>query len=231
MVQESGQQVTIGFITQRKKMTESLIYREIEQGSESWLQLRLGKCTASRVADVLAKTKTGVSASRGNYMIELALQRVTGVIEPSYTSEIMQRGIDEEPRARAAYEVQSNNFVDQVAFIDHPTIKGFGCSPDGLIDTDGIVEIKNPNSSTHWATIKANEIPNKYYIQMMAQLSCTGREWNDYVSFDSRFPDRSQLFVKRLHRDDKYIAEMESEIIKFLDEVNEEVELIMKGKS
>jgi putative phage-type endonuclease len=212
-------------------MTESLIYREVEQGTDAWLELRKGKVTASRVADVLAKTKTGVSASRGNYLIELALQRVTGVIEPSFTNDAMQRGIDEEPRARAAYEVQSNNFVDQVAFIDHPTIKGFGCSPDGLIDTDGIVEIKNPNSSTHWATIKANEIPNKYYIQMMAQLSCTGREWNDYVSFDSRFPDRSQLFVKRLHRDDKYIAEMESEIVKFLDEVNSEVELIMKGKS
>jgi predicted phage-related endonuclease len=143
----------------------------------------------------------------------------------------MQWGKDNEQTARTAFEVAHNVFVDQVAFVDHPTIKNFGCSPDGLIDTDGIVEIKNPNSSTHWATIKANEIPNKYYIQMMAQLSCTGRKWNDYVSFDSRFPDRSQLFVKRLHRDDKYIAEMESEIIKFLDEVNSEVELIMKGKS
>jgi putative phage-type endonuclease len=212
-------------------MTESLVYREIEQGSDSWLELRKGKVTASRVADVLAKTKTGVSASRGNYLIELALQRVTGVIEPSFMNDAMQWGKDNEQTARTAFEVAHNVFVDQVAFVDHPTIKGFGCSPDGLIDTDGIVEIKNPNSSTHWATIKANEIPNKYYIQMMAQLSCTGRKWNDYVSFDSRFPDRSQLFVKRLHRDDKYIAEMESEIIKFLDEVNSEVELIMKGKS
>ena len=211
-------------------MTESMIYREVEQGSDSWLELRKGKVTASRVADVLAKTKTGVSASRANYMIELALQRVTGVIEPSFMNDAMQHGKDNEQTARTAFEVAHNVFVDQVAFVDHPTIKDFGCSPDGLINADGIVEIKNPNSSTHWATIKANEIPNKYYIQMMAQLSCTGREWNDYVSFDSRFPDRSQLFVKRLHRDDKYIAEMESEIVKFLDEVNEEVELIMKGK-
>ena len=206
-------------------------FQDIKQNTDAWLEIRRGKVTASRVADVMAKTKTGVSASRANYLIELALQRVTGVIEPSFMNDAMQHGKDNEQTARTAFEVAHNVFVDQVAFVDHPTIKDFGCSPDGLIDTDGIVEIKNPNSSTHWATIKANEIPNKYYIQMMAQLSCTGREWNDYVSFDSRFPDRSQLFVKRLHRDDKYIAEMESEIIKFLDEVNSEVELIMKGKS
>jgi putative phage-type endonuclease len=201
----------------------------IEQGTEAWHQLRLGKVTASRVADIMAKTKTGVSASRGNYLIELALQRVTGTIEPTYINEAMQRGTEEEPRARIAYEVHTNTFVDQVAFIDHPTIEWFGASPDGLIDTNGMVEIKNPNSSTHWATIKADEIPSKYYIQMMAQLSCTGREWNDYVSFDSRFPERSQLYIKRLYRDNKYIAEMESEIKRFLEEVSIEVELI-KGK-
>jgi len=202
---------------------------DIIQGTDAWHQLRLGKVTASRVADILAKTKTGTSASRGNYLIELALQRVTGNIEPTYINEAMQRGTQEEPLARIAYEVHTNTFVDQVAFIDHPTIEWFGASPDGLIDTNGMVEIKNPNSSTHWATIKADEIPNKYYIQMMAQLSCTGREWNDYVSFDSRFPERSQLYIKRLYRDDKYIAEMESEIKRFLEEVSIEVELI-KGK-
>jgi len=199
---------------------------DIIQGTDAWHQLRLGKVTASRVADIMAKTKTGVSASRGNYLIELALQRVTGNIEPTYINEAMQRGTEEEPRARIAYEVHTNTFVDQVAFIDHPTIEWFGASPDGLIDTNGMVEIKNPNSSTHWATIKADEIPSKYYIQMMAQLSCTGREWNDYVSFDSRFPEHSQLYIKRLYRDDKYIAEMESEIKRFLEEVEIEVNLI-----
>ena len=200
----------------------------IEQGSDAWHQLRLGKVTASRVADILAKTKTGASASRQNYLIELALQRVTGNIEPTYSNEAMLRGTQEEPLARIAYEVKTNTFVDQVAFVDHPTIKWFGCSPDGTIDTNGLVEIKNPNSSTHWATIKADEIPSKYYIQMMAQLSCTGREWNDYVSFDSRMPERSQLYIKRLYRDDKYIAMMEKEIEQFLIEVEQEVNL-MRG--
>ena len=201
----------------------------IEQGTDAWLQLRLGKVTASRVADIMAKTKTGVSASRGNYLIELALQRVTGNIELMYTNDAMQHGIDEEPYARVAYEIHTNTFVDQVPFVEHPTIKWFGASPDGLIDLNGMVEIKNPNSSTHWATIKADEIPNKYYIQMMAQLSCTGREWNDYVSHDRRMPERSRLYIKRLYRDDKYIAEMENEVKRFLEEVENEVEL-MKGK-
>jgi putative phage-type endonuclease len=172
----------------------------------------------------MAKTKTGPSASRNNYLIELALQRVTGAVEQGYTNDAMQHGIDEEPYARVAYEVHTNTFVDQVPFVEHPTIEWFGCSPDGLIDKNGMVEIKNPQSSTHWATIKSDEIPTKYYIQMMAQLSCTGREWNDFVSHDRRMPKRSQLYVKRLYRDDKYIAEMENEVKRFLEEVENEVE-------
>ena len=92
---------------------------EIVQGTAEWHQLRLGKVTASRVADILAKTKTGASASRGNYLIELALQRVTKTIEPSYTNSAMEWGTATEPQARFAYEVASHNFVDQIAFVDH----------------------------------------------------------------------------------------------------------------
>ena len=122
----------------------------IEQGTPEWHQLRLGKVTASRVADILATTRTGPSASRQNYLIELALQRSTGNIEPSYTNAAMEWGTQTEPQARVAYEVETGNFVDQVAFIDHTTIANFGCSPDGLIGDDGLIEIKCPNSS-FWA--------------------------------------------------------------------------------
>jgi putative phage-type endonuclease len=201
---------------------------EIEQRSEAWFQARLGKVTASAVADVLAKTKTGVSASRGNYLIKLAIQRVTGQIEESYTNDAMQWGIDNEDQARVAYEVASGNFVDQVGFVDHEIIDWFGCSPDGLVDTDGLVEIKCPNSATHWEYFKSKEVPKKYFIQMQAQMSCTGRKWCDFVSFDPRMPERSQLLIIRVPRDNTFIDLMETEVMEFLIEVFDEVQL-MKG--
>lgn len=200
----------------------------IEQGSDAWHQLRLGKVTASRVADILAKTKTGPSASRQNYLIELALQRVTKTIEESYTNGAMEWGTQTEPQARVAYEVKTGNFVDQVPFVDHPTIAGFGCSPDGLVGSDGLIEIKCPNSATHWSYIKANEPPQKYFIQMQAQMAVTGAKWCDFVSFDPRMPERSQLLIVNVPRDNEFIANMETEIKQFLSEVEVEVNLMEK---
>lgn len=200
----------------------------IEQGTDEWHQLRLGKVTASRVADIMAKTKTGASASRSNYLVELALQRITGAIEQGYTNDAMQHGIDEEPYARVAYEIHTNTFVDQVPFVEHPTIKWFGCSPDGLVANDGLIEIKCPNSTTHWATIKDGKPPSRYVIQMQTQMACTSRKWCDFVSFDPRMPERSQLFICRVERDQHMIDEIEVEVMKFLNEVEIEVNL-MKG--
>ena len=190
--------------------------------------MRLGKVTASRVADILAKTKTGPSASRQNYLIELAIQRTTGIIQESYSNSAMEWGTQTEPQARVAYEVATNNFVDKVAFIDHPSIKWFGCSPDGLVSDRGLLEIKCPNSATHWEYFKSKKPPQKYFIQMQAQIAVTNKDWCDFVSFDPRMPDRSQLLIVRVDRDETFIAEMEAEIKKFLDEVEVEVNL-MKG--
>ena len=200
----------------------------VQQGTPEWHQLRLGKVTASRVADILAKTKTGPSASRGNYLIELALQRVTKTIEESYTNAAMEWGTQTEPQARVAYEVKTGNFVDQVPFVDHPTIAGFGCSPDGLVGDSGLIEIKCPNSATHWSYIKANEPPNKYFIQMQAQMAVTGAKWCDFVSFDPRMPERSQLLIVSVPRDSEFILFMETEIKQFLSEVDKEVQLMEK---
>jgi len=199
----------------------------VEQRSSEWHQMRLGKVTASRVADILAKTKTGPSASRQNYLIELALQRTTGVVQESYSNSAMEWGTQTEPQARVAYEVATHNFVDQVAFVDHPTIPNFGCSPDGLVG-EGLIEIKCPNSATHWEYFKAKEPPKKYFIQMQAQMACTGAKWCDFVSFDPRMPERSQLLIVNVPRDETFIAEMEAEIKQFLNEVEIEVNL-MKG--
>ena len=200
----------------------------VEQGTDAWHQIRLGKVTASRVAEILAKTKTGPSASRQNYLIELAIQRTTGIIQESYSNAAMEWGTQTEPQARVAYEVKSGNFVDQVAFIDHPNIEWFGCSPDGLVSDKGLIEIKCPNSPTHWEYFKSKEPPKKYFIQMQAQMAVTGKDWCDFVSFDPRMPERSQLLIVRVDRDSKFINEMIVEIQQFLSEVEVEVNL-MKG--
>ena len=204
------------------------MYENIIQGSESWLQLRLGKCTASRVADVTAKTKTGVSASRGNYLIELALQRVTGVIEPFYKNDAMQWGTDNEQTARTAFEVAHNVFVDQVAFVDHPTIKDFGCSPDGVIG-NSLLELKCPyQSAVHWSYFK-DGCPSKYYTQIQAQMSCTGAKSVWFVSFDPRMPTRSQLYIEEVMREEEFIKKLEDEVKQFLNEVEVESNL-MRGE-
>ena len=193
----------------------------IEQGTVEWHMQRLGKVTASRIADVLSKGKSGESASRKNYRTELLVQRLTGQPGESFTNAAMEHGTRTEPLARIAYEVAKGNFVEQVAFLDHPTIANFGCSPDGLVDKDGLIEIKCPNSSNHIDYLLDNKPPAKYIPQMQCQMAVTGRQWCDFVSFDPRLPDDLQLFVVRLERDQEYIEAMEAEVKKFLSEVDE----------
>jgi putative phage-type endonuclease len=200
----------------------------MEQKSEEWFKARLGKVTASRVADVLAKTKTGYSASRENYMAQLVVERMTNTQAESFTNAAMQWGTDQEPFARAAYEVQQNVLVDEVGFIPHPTIEMAGASPDGFVNSDGIIEIKAPQTNTHIETLLNQAVPAKYIAQIQFQLACTGRQWCDFVSFDPRMPAKAQLFVKRVQRDDGFIKEMESEITKFLAEVTAKVEQLNK---
>ena len=194
------------------------------QGSEEWFAQRLGRATASRIADVIAKTKTGYSTSRENYMVELALERITGQRQESYTNGAMQWGTDTEPLARSAYEARTGFIVDEVGMIDHPTIPMSGASPDGLVDLDGQVEIKCPISATHAKALMNQKPDGKYITQMQWQMACTGRKWCDFISFDPRFPEHLQLMVVRVERDNKFIAELETEVKAFLKEVAEMVE-------
>jgi len=199
-----------------------------EQGSPEWFAARAGKVTASRVADVLSKVKDGESAGRRNLKADLVVERLTGQKTAGFTNTAMQWGIDTEPQARAAYEAATGNFVNEVAFVDHPTIVNFGCSPDGYVNDDGIVEIKCPSSHVHLEYIEADTPPKKYFIQMQAQMAVTGRQWCDFVSFDPRLPDGLQLLIVRVNRDDKFIELMEDEIQQFLAEVDEKVALLTK---
>jgi putative phage-type endonuclease len=193
----------------------------IEQGTVEWHLQRLGKVTASRVSDVLSKGKSGESAGRKNYRTELLVQRLTGQPGESFTNAAMEWGTATEPQARIAYEATMGVFVNQVAFIDHPSIAQFGCSPDGLVAEDGLIEIKCGNTATHIDWMLDGKPPTKHIPQMQCQMAVTGRQWCDFVSFDTRLPDDLQLFVVRLERDQEYIEAMEEEVKKFLSEVDE----------
>lgn len=195
----------------------------MEQGSTEWLQARCGLVTASRVADVVAKTKSGYSASRATYMGELIAERLTGVPTQGYTNAAMQWGTEKEPLAREAYAAQTFDDVIQVGFVLHPRISMTGCSPDGLVGDEGLIEVKCPQSSTHIDTLLSGKVPAKYETQMLWQMACTERAWCDYVSWDPRLPPEMQLFVKRLERDDARIAELEQEVTAFLAELDEKV--------
>jgi len=188
----------------------------IEQGSAAWKALRLGKVTASRVADVVARTKSGYSASRANYMAELIAERLTGVPAESYCNGAMQWGLDKEPEARVAYEFYTDATIERIAFVEHPAIAMSGASPDGLVGEDGMVEIKCPNTATHIDTLLGQSAPDKYFVQMQWQMACTGRRWCDFVSYDPRLPEATQLYVVRIQRDDARIAELEKEVTSFL---------------
>jgi len=201
------------------------------QRTAEWMQQRCGKVTASRVADVLSKIKSGESASRKNYKMELVVQRLTGQPQESFTNAAMEWGTATEPQARMAYEAHTGLFVDEVGFIDHPTIEGFGCSPDGVVGETlhskhnsitpmtGLIEIKCPNTATHIETVLENKAPSKYIPQMQCQMAVTGAKWCDFVSFDPRVPEDLQLLVVRVERDQEYIDSMEVEVKQFLSEV------------
>lgn len=200
------------------------------QRSPEWYQVRIGCVTGSRIADVMAKVKNGEAAGRANYRAEIIAERLTGEsAEDGYESAAMRRGTEQEPFARGAYEARTGNIVDQVGFAFHPSIPFAGCSPDGLVGLDGGVEIKAPNTATHIEYVLDQEVPRKYVNQMQWAMACTGRAWLDFASFDDRLPSDIELFVKRLERDDARIAEIEAEVRRFLAEVEEYIDKLMKA--
>jgi putative phage-type endonuclease len=194
----------------------------MDQRSAEWFAARLGKATASKIADVTAKDRTGkgYAASRANYAAQLIAERLTGTPAETYQSAAMLHGTDTEAEARHAYCFFRDAEVVEVGFVDHPTVAMSGASPDGLVGTDGLLELKCPNTATHISTLTGKSVPGKYVKQIMWQLACTGRQWCDFASYDPRLPESMRLIVIRLHRDDAMIAELEAEVAKFLAEVD-----------
>lgn len=193
---------------------------EIEQGTDAWRQIRVGKVTASRIGDLMAKTKTGPSASRAAYMGELVAERLTGQPTEKFQSAAMRQGTELEPQARAAYAFLSGVSVEETGFVPHPRIDMAGCSPDGLVGDLGLVEIKSPQTHTHIETLLGAEIAKGYRDQMQFQMACTGRLWADFVSFCPAMPAGMDVHIRRVERDNAYIAEMEAEIVRFLAELD-----------
>lgn len=194
-----------------------------EQGTIEWLRARAGKVTASRVADVVAKTKTGWGASRANYAAQLIAERLTGEPAETYSNAAMAWGTATEPQARASYAFHYDAEVVEIGFCEHPRIAMSGASPDGLIGLDGLVEIKCPNTATHIETLLNGKVPGKYNTQMQWQMACLERDWCDFVSFDPRLPDDLRMFVQRVPRDGAMISELESAVAVFLEEIDQKV--------
>ena len=189
----------------------------IEQGTKEWLALRSGNANGSRISDVIAKTKSGYSASRENYLTELVLERL-GIEKEIFINLDMQHGTETEPFARAAYEIKNNVFVEEVGYTLHPKIKNSGASPDGKVN-NGLLEIKCPSSKTHFQYLLDEKLPTKYKPQVFWQMACTGAKWVDFVSFDPRVPNGLDYFEIRVMRDEVYINELENEVTQFLIEV------------
>jgi putative phage-type endonuclease len=195
-----------------------------KQGSAEWLQNRLARVTASRVKDVMDFLKKGGSSDkRRKYMAEIIAETLTGIATEHYVSPYMQWGIETEREARAAYEIESGNIVDQTGLFVHDSIPRFAASPDGLIGDDGLFEAKCPQTTTHLGWLKAGGVPEEHLPQVWAQLACTGRQWCDWVSFDPRLPEPLQLIIQRVHRDELKIDEVEASVLAFLEEVVAEI--------
>lgn len=195
-----------------------------QYGTDEWRRARLGWLTASRIADATAKLKSGgYGASRANLMAALICELLTDIPMESFTTKEMQWGIDHEPEAIAAYSWHFDVEVQPTGFVRHPRIDYCGATPDGAVGDDGLIEIKCPNTSTHVDTLLRGAPDPRYIKQMQFQLSCTGRKWVDFVTYDPRMPLELQFRAYRVPRDDKMIAELESEAEKFLAEMDEKI--------
>lgn len=201
-----------------------------EQRSEEWFKARLGRATASKFSDIMARTRSGYGAQRKNYMAELVVETLTGEQVEFYTNAAMLWGTENEPVARLAYSLATGNDVEETGFWVDDEI-GAGASPDGFIGEDGLLEIKCPNTATHLDTLRRREVPYQYVAQVQGQMWITGRKWCDFVSYDPRLVGDAQMIIIHVERNEAYIKELAEEIEKFMVEVVEQVEFVKDYKA
>lgn len=202
------------------------VYIDVAQGSDEWHKNRCGSLGASQVHDVLARTKSGYTAARANTKARMVAERLTGLTQETFKSSAMQWGNDTEPQARSAYEFITGGKVEVVGMFKLANLVGSHASPDGLVGTDGLIEIKCPNTATHIETLKTDKIDPKYITQMQWQMALTDREWCDFVSYDPRMPEDLSLFVKRVPRDPQMIGDLMKQVTEFLGEVEDDIKAL-----
>lgn len=198
-----------------------IIHENIDQGSQEWLDLRMGKITASRLKDVLSKGRgSAPSKTRLSYMYQLAAEILTGEREEGFTNKYMEWGNEWEDSARAAYELKNNIEVKEVAFIEHDAGK-IGVSPDGLVGENGLLEIKCPKTTTQISWYLSGKVPPEHYDQIQGQIWISERDWCDFVSYDPRINGESGYFEVRVLRDDSHISKICKECREFLIELDQ----------
>ena len=200
-----------------------------EQGSAAWLFARVGHVSASRFKDAIGKGAKGqYLAARETYLWELVIERVTGMPSDHWTSAATEWGQKNETPSKMAYEAATGAMLEPVGFVKHPTIKWVGASPDALIGDDGGFESKSPfNSRYHLETLLAKQMPEEHIAQVQGGMWVCSRKYWDFQSFDPRLPEPLNRFCVRVPRDDAYIAELETEIIKFAAEVEARVKELL----
>lgn len=197
-----------------------IIRRDIKQGTDEWKRARLGLATASIFDAVMSTLKSGEEpAVRRQKRVQKALELITGKpVGETYTNQAMREGIEREPFARAAYEALTGELVEEVGIVLHDYIPA-GASPDGLVGRDGLLEIKSPTHATHLEYLLRKNEPPEYRAQIQGQLWICERKWCDFVSYHPDFPQNAELVVRRVFRDEAYIATLALSVEKFCDEV------------
>jgi putative phage-type endonuclease len=190
-----------------------------QENREEWLKQRLGLVTGSAISNVLMDSS---KAGHRNYMAQLVCERLTGEPTETYISPAMQHGIDTEDEARAAYMARNAVIVEEVGFIRHPKLEA-GCSPDGLVGQDGLIEIKCVQPATALDLLESKKVPADHYNQIQWQLAVTGRDWCDYVVYQPKLPERLRLNVMRVVRNQSDILNMTVKVEQFLEELNRKV--------
>ena len=183
-------------------------YRDLEQGTEEWLQARCGLLTASTIGKLITPTlKVADNDTSRTLTHTLAAERITGHVEYVHPTWDMQRGTEDEPWARLAYAEHSRVHVEEVGFITRETPDyTIGFSPDGLVGDDGLIEIKSRKPHTQIHTVLENRVPGYNMAQIQCGLYVTGRKWCDYISFAQGLA----LYVKRVHADTAWFTAIDT---------------------
>lgn len=195
------------------------------QRTDEWWKKRLGKITASRIGDIMPGARGAYKDSREALAYSLAAEWLTSTPQNTFVTHSMQWGIDQEPNAKLAYTAKTDLEIREADFYQHPTIALSGGSPDGLIQENGLVEIKCPETHTHLKSLCEYYIKPQYIYQMQWCMECAGKTYCDFVSFDPRVKAPYNIWIYEVERDNEMIAKIKEEVLLFIDYLSE-----IKGK-